>query len=41
MLHLPLLHALASLISLANLGALSYFLYNVVYVPQLPAPWVP
>lgn len=39
MLHLPLLHALASLISIANVGALAYFLYMVVYVPNLPAPW--
>ena len=39
MLHLPLLHALASVISIANVAILAFFMYAVVYVPQLPAPW--
>jgi len=38
-LHLPLLHALVCAIAIAQIVALSAFLYYVVYVPQLPAPW--
>jgi len=39
MLHLPFLHVIATLISVANLGALCAFAYLVVYTASLPMPY--
>lgn len=39
-LHLPTLHVLASVISIANLLGLCVFAYFNVYLPQLPMPWI-